>query len=88
MSEATKTPRARQDIIELATYLCSVDPTSDASERLLTAAENASARLAEMSGLGVAYSSAFGSQTGLRRWPVPSFRNYLIFYRPAVTGCH
>lgn len=86
MSEVTKTPRARQDLIELATYLYSVDPISDASERLLTAAENAFARLAEMPGLGVAYSSVFGSQAGLRRWPVPGFRNHLIFYRPTATG--
>jgi len=86
MSGVTKTPRARQDLIELATYLYSVDPVSNASERLLTAAENAFARLAEMPGLGVAYSSAFGSQVGLRRWPVPGFRNHLIFYRPTTTG--
>lgn len=86
MSEITKTPRARQDLLELATYLYSADPISDASERLLTAAENAFARLAEMPGLGVAYSSAFGSQTGLRRWPVPGFHNHLIFYRSTATG--
>ena len=35
MSGVTKTPRARQDLIELATYLYSVDPVSNASERLL-----------------------------------------------------
>ncbi len=86
MNEIIKTPRARQDLIELATYLYSVDPVSDASERLLTASENVFARLAEMPGLGVAYSSAYGSQSGLRRWPVPGFRNYLIFYRPTGTG--
>lgn len=86
MSEAIKTPRARQYLIELATYLYCVDPVSDASERLLTASENAFSRLAEMPGLGVAYSFAFGSQVGLRRWPVPGFRNYLVFYRPTGTG--
>lgn len=34
MSEVTKTPRARQDLIELATYLYSLDPVFDASERV------------------------------------------------------
>jgi len=28
----------------------------------------------------------FGIAEGLRRWPVPGFRNYLIFYRPTETG--
>ena len=34
MSEVTKTPRARQDLIEFATYLYSVDLVSNASERV------------------------------------------------------
>ena len=70
MSGVTKTPRARQDLIELATYLYSVDPVSNASERLLTAAENAFARLAEMPGLGVAYPQGHrgvGGSGGTRR---------------------
>lgn len=35
---------------------------------------------------GWLYSSAFGRQAGLRRWPIPGFRNYLIFYRPMENG--
>jgi toxin ParE1/3/4 len=31
--------------------------------------------------VGVAYSSTPSRHTGLRRWPVPGFRNYLVFYR-------
>jgi toxin ParE1/3/4 len=86
MNEVIKTPRARQDLIDLATYLYAVDPTSDASERLLTASENAFTRLAEMPYLGIIYPSDFGRQANIRRWPVPGFRSYLIFYRPIETG--
>ncbi len=54
---------------------------SDASERFLTAAENAFSRLADFPGVGAAYSTAAGNLVGLRRWPIPGFRNYLVFYR-------
>lgn len=80
MNQIIKTPRARQDTADIATYLYSADPASDASERFLTATENAFARLAAMPGVGVAYSSTPSRHAGLRRWPVPGFRNYLIFY--------
>ena len=86
MREIIKTPRAKQDLIDLATYLYFADPFSDASERFLTAAENAFSRLADMPGMGASYSFASGSQMGLRRWPVPGFRNYLIFYLPIESG--
>ena len=85
MSEIIKTPRAKQDLIDLAAYLYFADPASDVSERFLTAAENAFSRLADMPGIGASYSFS-GSQMGLRRWPVPGFRNYLIFYHPIENG--
>lgn len=86
MSEVSRTPQARQDLIDLATYLYSADPISDVSERFLTAAEHAFEKLAQMPGMGVAYPSDFGRSANLRRWPIPGFRNYLIFYRPVATG--
>lgn len=81
MNKVLKTPKAKQDIIDQASYLYNVDPMSDASERFLTAAENAFSRLADFPGVGAAYSSAASSLAGLRRWPIPGFRNYLVFYR-------
>lgn len=86
MSEVTKQPQASEDLIEIATYLYTVNPLSDASERFLSATERAFTQLAQMPGMGVAYASPFGVAAGLRRWPVPGFRNYLIFYRPTETG--
>ena len=86
MSQVTKQPKASQDLIEIATHLYTVSPFSDVSERFLSAAERAFTRLAQMPGIGVAYDSPFGVSEGLRRWPVPDFRNYLIFYRPTQNG--
>lgn len=81
MNKIIKTPKAKLDLIDLASYLYNADPMSDASERFLEAAENAFARVADFPGVGVAYSSAASSLLGLRRWPIPGFRNYLVFYR-------
>ncbi len=81
MNKIIKTPKAKLDLIDLASYLYNANPLSDASERFLTAAENAFSRLADFPGIGVVQPSASGSLKGLRRWPVPGFRNYLIFYR-------
>lgn len=86
MNEVNRTPQATQDLIDLATYLYLADPISDVSERFLTAAENEFLRLAQMPGMGTAYPSDFGRSANLRRWPIPGFRNYLIFYRPVATG--
>ncbi len=85
MNKIIKTPKAKLDLIDLASYLYNADPISDASERFLTAAENAFSRLADFPGVGVAYSSASGSLAGLRRWLIPGFRNYVVIYRVSET---
>lgn len=86
MPRITKTPQAEADIINHAVYLYVSAPEADASERFLSATETAFARLAEMPGLGVAQAFASPRLAGIRRWPVPGFRNHLIFYRETEDG--
>ena len=79
MATVTKKPKASENLIEQATYLYLADPSSDASERFLSAAERAFERLAQMPGLGVVHTFTSPRLTGIRRWPIPGFKSHLIF---------
>ncbi len=86
MGDVTKRPQAKQDLIEQATYLYLAEPLTDVSERFLTSAEAAFGRLADLPGLGARVDLTAPRLADLRRWPVPGFRNHLIFYRQTDTG--
>jgi toxin ParE1/3/4 len=54
--------------------------------RFLQAAEATFAELAAMPGMGRAEDFANPRLTGMRRWRVRGFENYLIFYQPLAQG--
>ena len=72
--------RARQDILELVTYIAADNPIAaaalyDAYEHILATT------LTEMPDIGRPYPSAEARLQGVRTLSVGRFRRYLIFYR-------
>gem|GEM_PF-1841477 len=59
-----------------------VDSASDASERFLSAAEKAFGQLVQMPSMGSIEEVRAPRAAGLRRWPIPGFRNYLNLLPP------
>ena len=75
-----KSRQALVDLADIADYLW--QGTGEAtSDRFLQAAEQAITDLAGMPGMGAPWESPHTKLTGLRAWPVPGFRKWLIFYR-------
>ena len=70
--------QAQSDLIEAAAYIAENSPS--AAYRFLTAAEKAFLHLAEMPGMGVLHDYQRPELRGMHMWPVPGFRNILIFY--------
>jgi toxin ParE1/3/4 len=71
--------KAKTDLIQEAFYIA--EDNLDASDRFLEATESAFRQLSEMPGMGVRRAYHRPDLQGMRMWPVPGFRNYLIFYR-------
>jgi toxin ParE1/3/4 len=72
--------RARQDILELVSYVAVDNPGAaaalyEAYERILATA------LATTPGIGRPYASRHTRLKGVRAIPIGRFRNHLIFYR-------
>ncbi len=74
-----KTPAALADLDDIGAFIG--QDSLRAELRFYDAAEAAFERLAETPGLGAVLSYADPLITGLRRWRIPRFTNYLIFYR-------
>ena len=81
---ATKTPAARQDLVEIAVYIGRENP--DAASRFLAAAEDAFTRLARFPGMGPRRRLSDPKYEAVRFWPIKGFRKYLIFYTPTRRG--
>ena len=79
-----KTPQARRDLADLATYIAK--DSVDAALRFLDAAEAECARLAEMPGLGADREFRNPRLGGLRFWAIKGFEKHLIFYRRTEGG--
>lgn len=79
-----KRPRAEQELVDHFVYIGQRNP--DAAERCLSAAEAACARLARHPLMGRLWQFESPRLAGIRSWPIPRFRNYLIFYRPLDEG--
>jgi toxin ParE1/3/4 len=58
----------------------------NSAERFLKAAEAAFEQRAEMPGMGRRWATEDPRLMGIRVWPIPRFRNYLIFYRLIESG--
>src|SRR5579859_3194040 len=83
--EVTKRPAARRDMIEIAVSIGRRNPP--AVEEFLEATEAAFERLAQWPEIGSRVEE-FHDRRGLdlRRWDVPGFASYLIFYSPTQNG--
>jgi toxin ParE1/3/4 len=77
-------PRAGIDLRDHAAYIA-LD-SEDASERFLEAVERAFQRLLDVPEAGALRERPNRRLAGLRMWPVPEFRNYLIYCRAAEGG--
>lgn len=71
-------PHADEDTDDIFWHIFRDD--SDAALRFLNAARNAFDRLCEMPGIGTMRETGLPGLEGLRSWPVPGFRNYVVFY--------
>lgn len=70
---------ADRDLTDQVEHIAAEHPP--AARRYLVAVERAFDRLLEMPELGVRRTFENRRLDGLRIWPVPGFRNFLIFYR-------
>jgi toxin ParE1/3/4 len=81
MTEVYFFPRAREDLLDQATYLAE-HASLEIAERFLTAAETSASRLAEMPRIGHVWrGTRRETQEGVRVWTVEGFPRILIFYR-------
>ncbi len=80
-----KRPAAQRDLLEH--FVSLGERAGEATAlRFLQAAEETFAELAAMPGMGRAEDFDHPRLTGMRRWRVRGFENYLIFYRPFSQG--
>jgi toxin ParE1/3/4 len=77
-------PRVRQDLKEHFLFIGQNSLRS--AQRFLKAAENAFAQLARVPELGSTWETQKLDLIGLRVWPIPRFRSYLVFYRTTEQG--
>jgi toxin ParE1/3/4 len=79
-----KTPQAKQDLLEHVLYLAEINP--DLADRFIDASEMAFEKLAQMPLKGKPQSFQSPKLKGVRRWFIPGFDKYLVFYRPIKGG--
>jgi len=80
-----KRPAAQRDLLEH--FVALGERAGEVTAlRFLQAAEDTFAELAAMPGMGRAEDFANPRLTGMRRWRVRGFDNYLIFYQPLPQG--
>ena len=79
-----KTPQTEADLIDQFTFIGTDRPA--AAFRFIEAANQAFQSLARMPGIGGRWQGGRRETRGLRVWPIPRFRQYLIFYRELETG--
>ena len=71
------------DVIHIAHYLAA-DEDLALAERFVAATEDGYNQLADFPGMGALRDYGNPIYAGMRKWPVPGFPNYLIFYRVVV----
>ena len=77
-------PRAERDVDEHAGAIAEASVGS--ALRFYGATEIAFMRLASLPRLGTSRTYRRVKLVGLRMWPIPGFKKYLIFYRPGRNG--
>ncbi len=80
----TKTPEARQDLVEQATHIAA--DSLDAAARFLNAAEETFSLLGRERLLGELCRFRNRRAAGLRMWQIRGFESHVIFYRPTSEG--
>jgi toxin ParE1/3/4 len=84
MPEVRLSGLARQDLLEIWEFIAS--DNLDAADRVRDTIFRAFERIASMPELGPRPRFANPRLKNVRFWPVPRFRQYLIFYRPIAKG--
>lgn len=85
MPQVRQRAAARNDLIEHFVYL-SENAGPDIAERFLANAQASFNALAEQPLLGGALRLRAPELSGLRKWRIKDFDNYLIFYQPRPDG--
>lgn len=84
MPKVKKTPQAKQDLLEHVLFLAKINP--DLVERFIDASEMALEKLAQMPMKGTRQEFKSPELAEVRRWFIPGFDKYLVFYRPVKGG--
>jgi toxin ParE1/3/4 len=82
--EILRRPQARTDLVDHFEYIG--QQNSAAAERFIDAVEQGYARVLEFPRIGVEVVWRSPRLQGIRRWQVPGFQNFLIFYREVEDG--
>lgn len=84
MPTVKRTPKAKQDLLDHVLYLAKINP--DLAERFIAASEVAFEKLAQMPMKGMRQEFKSPELAEARRWFIPDFDNYLVFYHPIKGG--
>ncbi|WP_416676445.1 type II toxin-antitoxin system RelE/ParE family toxin [Egbenema bharatensis] len=84
MPRVKRTAKAKQDLLKHVLYLAQINP--DIAERFIEASEMAFEKLAQMPRKGQRQEFKSPKLVEVRRWFIPGFDKYLIFYRPITGG--
>ena len=79
-----RTPKAKRDLLDHVVYLAEINP--DIAERLIDASEMAFEKLAQMPMKGKRQVFKSPNLAEVRRWFIPGFDKYLVFYHPIKGG--
>ena len=74
-----RSQQARIDVLDIADFIA--ETSLNASDRFLYATEEAYKLLADIPGIGALRDFGNSQYAGMRQWPIPGFKKYLIFYR-------
>lgn len=84
MAKIKRTAKAKQDLLEHVLYLAKINP--EIADRFIEASEIAFENLAQMPRKGQRQQFKSSELLEIRRWFIPGFDKYLIFYRPIKGG--
>ncbi len=85
MSRVYRRAAARRDLVEHYVYLAE-NAGEDTAERFLTQAEDTFQSLVDQREIGSPLQLRDSRLTGLRKWRIQDFENFLVFYLPKNDG--